>query len=301
VAPSVTPQPSSTSPIITSAPTVTQAPAQPTQSAKLCDQAAPGVPIDVTVPDDTRMSPGVTFTKTWRLVNTGTCTWSTDYSIAVFSGEPMGTSTGEQLPNTVAPGQSIDISVDLTAPNAAGTYQGNWKLRNASGQWFGIGPNGNSPFWVKIVVAGTPGAATATGTAATPTITNTPSTPYPGENPEVVVEGSNTLTPGDEIDLDSNQVTSNGGDLIFEERNNGLVLAPTGSALLALFGVNTPDYNDCASSGLSSGRLRLNDLRAEMYLCYRTDNGLFGAMRLVSFDDSNNNTLGFQLVTWSTP
>lgn len=164
--------------------TPTQQPPQPTQSAKLCNQAAPGVPIDVTIPDDTRMEPGKTFTKTWRLVNTGTCSWSTDYTISVFSGEPMGAPPGVSLPNNVAPGQSVDVSVDLVAPQAAATYQGNWKLRNANGEWFGIGPNGNSPFWVKIIVAGTP-----VGTI-TPTVTGTPGTPYPGGNPGVLVSGT---------------------------------------------------------------------------------------------------------------
>ena len=31
---------------------------------------------DVTVPDGTTFLPGATFTKTWRLKNAGTCTWS---------------------------------------------------------------------------------------------------------------------------------------------------------------------------------------------------------------------------------
>lgn len=299
VAASITPQPSSTSPILTSAPTATQAAPQPTAAAKLCDQAGAGVPIDVTIPDDTAMSPGQTFTKTWRLVNTGTCTWSTDYSIAVFSGESMSANNGEQLPNSVAPGQSVDISVDLVAPATAGTYQGNWKLRNASGQWFGIGPNGNSPFWVKIVVAGTP-AATSTGTTSvTPTVTNTPSTPYPGENPEVVVQGSNSMALDDGIDLDSNSVNSGGTDLIYEVRNNRPMLSPSGSALFAVYGNNAPDYYACASSGLNSGRLRLENLSAGVYLCYRTGEGLFGAMRLISLEQDQ--TLTFQMVTWSTP
>ena len=34
---------------------------------------------DVTVPDGTRYDPGATFTKTWRLRNIGTCTWTTSW------------------------------------------------------------------------------------------------------------------------------------------------------------------------------------------------------------------------------
>ena len=55
-----------------------------------CDQAGPGNPIDVTIPDYTEVAPGTSFTKTWRLVNTGPCTWSNDYSAVWFSGETFG-------------------------------------------------------------------------------------------------------------------------------------------------------------------------------------------------------------------
>jgi hypothetical protein len=249
------------------------------------------------------MSPGQTFTKTWRLVNTGTCAWSTDYSIAVFSGEPMGASTGKQLPSSVAPGGSIDISVDLAAPTAAGTYQGNWKLRNAAGQWFGIGPNGNSPFWVKIIVEGTPGATTTTTTTttATATHTSTPGTPYPGGgNPDVLVSGNNNMIPGDKINLDSNQINAGGADLGFEAAGQ-LVLAPAGGGLIGLFGGGTPSYNDCASKSLTSGPLALEDMSAGIYLCYRTDEGRYGYLRLLNFDMENNSTLGFQMLTWTHP
>jgi hypothetical protein len=90
------------------------------------------------------------------------------------------------LPIAVAPGQTVDISVDLTSPGTAGTYTGNWKLKNNNGVAFGLCPFGNcflgnqKAFWVKINVAGTgivPPTLTPTGTGtATPTSTST-STP----------------------------------------------------------------------------------------------------------------------------
>lgn len=65
----------------------------------------------------------------------------------------MGGPASQQLTNgTVAPNQTVDISVELTAPNDPGTYKGNWKLENAQGQEFAL-RDSNSPFFVEIVVA----------------------------------------------------------------------------------------------------------------------------------------------------
>lgn len=116
---------------------------------------------DVTVPDDAAMAPSVAFTKTWRLKNVGTCTWSTGYKVDFDSGNPMSAVYPVNLPAVVAPGQTIDVSVNMVAPSTSGSYQGFWKLRNASGAPFGIGSAASSPFWVKIqVTSSTTGACT---------------------------------------------------------------------------------------------------------------------------------------------
>jgi peptidoglycan hydrolase-like protein with peptidoglycan-binding domain len=60
----------------------------------------------------------------------------------------MGGPASQQLTNgTVAPGQTIDVSVNLTAPASTGTYKGNWKLREPGGTIFGLS---TGPFWVQI-------------------------------------------------------------------------------------------------------------------------------------------------------
>ncbi|MBI3738755.1 MAG: hypothetical protein HY258_06885, partial [Chloroflexi bacterium] len=107
---------------------------------------------DVTVPDGTAFSPGATFIKTWRLKNVGSCTWTTSYSLVFASGEQMGGPASVALPQSVAPGQTVDISVTLTAPSAPGTYTGFWQFKNASGILFGIGSTANKTWWVKIQV-----------------------------------------------------------------------------------------------------------------------------------------------------
>jgi hypothetical protein len=88
---------------------------------------------DVTVPDGTTYSPGATFKKTWRLKNIGTCAWSsTDVSLIFDSGEKMGAPASVALPTTVNPGQTVDITVDMTAPSTAGHYFGYYKFKSAA-------------------------------------------------------------------------------------------------------------------------------------------------------------------------
>jgi hypothetical protein len=139
-----TPPPTPT-PTVTPTATVTPAPSA-------CDKAE--FVADVTVPDGTTFAPGTAFTKTWRLKNVGTCTWTTSYSLAFTSGEQMGAAASYPLPVSVAPGQTVDLSAYMTAPATAGPHEGSWMLRNASGAFFGIGASGASPFWVRINVSG---------------------------------------------------------------------------------------------------------------------------------------------------
>lgn len=105
---------------------------------------------DVTVPDGTNYAPGATFTKTWRIRNAGTCSWSTAYSVVFSSGAAMGGPATQPLTATIAPNSTMDVSVNLTAPSAAGSHTGYWMLRNASGQTFGS-------FYVVINVTGSGG------------------------------------------------------------------------------------------------------------------------------------------------
>ena len=123
-------------------------------AAQACTDRAQFV-ADVTVPDGTRYDPGATFKKTWRLRNVGTCTWTTSYTLVFDSGTQMGSTASVNLPSNTAPSQSVDVSVDMTAPNAAGHYIGYWKFKNAAGTLFGIGVNANRSWWVEINVTGT--------------------------------------------------------------------------------------------------------------------------------------------------
>src|SRR5687768_18511207 len=84
-------------------------------AAQACTDRAQFV-TDVTVPDGTRYDPGATFRKTWRLRNIGTCPWTTAYTMVFDSGTQMSSTSSVALPTTVPPGQTVDVSVDMTAP-----------------------------------------------------------------------------------------------------------------------------------------------------------------------------------------
>ncbi len=66
----------------------------------------------------------------------------------------MGSTTSVSMPGNVAPGQTVDVSVNMTAPNTAGNYIGYWKFKNPTGVLFGIGYYANNPWWVQIKVQG---------------------------------------------------------------------------------------------------------------------------------------------------
>ncbi|MCX7755552.1 MAG: NBR1-Ig-like domain-containing protein [Anaerolineales bacterium] len=124
-----------------------------------CDRAS--FVADVTVRDGTAFAPRQTFTKTWRLKNTGTCAWTRDYALVFYSGELMGAPTLVNLPWRVEPGAMVDVTVNAVAPASPGQYRSDWILRNASGQLFGIGPKADKPFWMLINVIGTPPQASS--------------------------------------------------------------------------------------------------------------------------------------------
>lgn len=121
---------------------------------------------DVTIPDNTVVAADTAFTKTWRLQNTGSCTWDNSYLVSYISGTTMSQQPGYWIVpsgGSVAPGQSVDVSVGMTSPAQAGAYQSSWGLKRENGPLMPVqgGANGNS-FYVKIRVgSGGSGGITA--------------------------------------------------------------------------------------------------------------------------------------------
>jgi hypothetical protein len=113
---------------------------------------------DVTIPDGTEFAPGESFTKTWSLSNSGTCSWDDDFELVFVSGEDMDGEDTE-IGDDVSMGYSISISVDMVAPTTEGTYYGYWRMADASGNLFG------GTIYVMIVVTDDASTITATPTA----------------------------------------------------------------------------------------------------------------------------------------
>lgn len=117
---------------------------------------------DVTYPDDTSVNAGETFTKTWKLQNSGACNW-TGYTVAFLDGDRMDSPDTVPVPETER-GNPVEISVELTAPSNDGTYRGSFELRNADGETVQMGSE--SIFWVQVVV-GVGGVPNVSGTPVT--------------------------------------------------------------------------------------------------------------------------------------
>ncbi len=151
-----TPPPTKTAtPAASSTPTVTQSPTETAETqvnnpADCTDSAA--FVADVSVDDYSKFKQGESFTKTWRVENTGTCTWYSAYSLVFYSGDAMGAPETQPL-SVTAPGNTLDISVDMTAPARDAVVRADFELHNPAQQAMPI--DTGQYLWV-IVSAGNP-------------------------------------------------------------------------------------------------------------------------------------------------
>ena len=128
---SVTPE-GTTAPTNTAVPT--NNPFESTPTGIICDDAK--WIEDVTVPDGTQMTPGQDFVKTWKVRNTGSCTWGTGYTLIHGYDEKLE-GIAEPLAGAVAPGEEVEVSVRFKAPANAGEHRSYWRMQNTSGSAFG--------------------------------------------------------------------------------------------------------------------------------------------------------------------
>jgi hypothetical protein len=132
-------------------PTLTTIPGQPTPTSngKACYVMT--FVSDVSIPDGMIVAPGSKFTKTWRVRNDGNCVWDKNYTLVLDKGDAMTTATNIPLSKTVNPGDTFDISIDMTAPSTDGTYSGYWHIATPYGGYMGIAGYNQSLF-VKVQV-----------------------------------------------------------------------------------------------------------------------------------------------------
>lgn len=128
--PTETPTPIPAKPTETATPTLAVS-----STAQLCDNSA--FVSDASVLDGTQMTAGQAFVKTWKVKNTGTCSWSTGYQLIHAYGETLG-GLPSALSAEVLPGSEVEISVNLKAPVKTGNYSSYWRLANNNGVPFGM-------------------------------------------------------------------------------------------------------------------------------------------------------------------
>ena len=141
--PTFTPIPSATpEPLVVVSPTLASTPTLAGPTALPIDPATANgcynawLVADVTVPAGTTFDPGDSFTKTWRLINTGTCDWTSDFKIAYVGGNKFG-SDSTKIRQRVGVGGTADVSLDMVAPNLSGTAISNWQMLTDDGKLFG--------------------------------------------------------------------------------------------------------------------------------------------------------------------
>lgn len=166
-------------PTSTSTPTVTPSPTMTNTPIRTPTSGTPFAPIgvlpttsscnsmafvaDVNVSDNTPMTPGQAFTKTWRVKNNGSCVWEAGFKFNFVGGDAMG-SSALVLDKPVSPGENVELSVAMVAPSTAGTIRSNWRMSTAAGAFFG------DEVYVQIIVGGSSASATP-GTPVTSTST----------------------------------------------------------------------------------------------------------------------------------
>lgn len=131
--------------------------------------------------DGSVMYPEQPFTLKWTVKNVGTTTWSTSYQVRFFLGDAtlrFGASD-IRFPKEVKPNESVDLVLNMKAPNKAGDYNTIWVLTNADGANFytvtlNIKVSGNTATPSSVPPTNTPETVPTATETATVTVTSTP-------------------------------------------------------------------------------------------------------------------------------
>ncbi|MBX3046813.1 MAG: hypothetical protein KF698_07440 [Anaerolineales bacterium] len=149
-------------PISTALPSATPTPPEATPKSPIVESTSPPVCegetegaegahlIGESYVDGTVVPPGENFSKIWTLSNVGETTWTDDYQVTFLAapqGQTMGAPESQALGRCVLPGEEIEISIQMTAPENPGRYTVVFQLTNALDQVVLV--NGGN-FWVSI-------------------------------------------------------------------------------------------------------------------------------------------------------
>ena len=131
---SPTSEPASTTPVLpapsntASAPTATKQPLPTATTAPFACELVKQNP-----ENGKTFKPGDDFDVVWTVKNTGSSKWDdNEVDYRYESGDKIHQKDGYDLPKIVKPGESIDLVVDVQAPDKEGKYKTTWVLNQGS-------------------------------------------------------------------------------------------------------------------------------------------------------------------------
>lgn len=101
---------------------------------------------DVTIGEGEAVPPNTRFIKTWRIQNTGETEWPPGCMLRFVGGDHLAHEDTVSV-ESLRPGETTDISVEMGSPGKAGIYQGQWQMAVLGAQAFG------EIIWVIVTVA----------------------------------------------------------------------------------------------------------------------------------------------------
>jgi hypothetical protein len=105
------------------------------------------------VPPNTAFHSGDHFAKVWLIKNSGTCVWTLEYKF-IFTGGDLMEAMEQEIPilKPIMPGETVEIKVQMTAPQTPNTYTSNWMFEDNFGNLFGVGDNSDQSLQVVIII-----------------------------------------------------------------------------------------------------------------------------------------------------
>jgi hypothetical protein len=99
---------------------------------------------DITIPDYSVVQPRTMFTKVWLVKNEGPNDWPQGVKLVPSGGDLLCDANTAISVDSIAVGEMIQISIELTSPSKAGRYVAYFSLQGPDGSLFG------QQFWVDI-------------------------------------------------------------------------------------------------------------------------------------------------------
>jgi hypothetical protein len=100
---------------------------------------------DVTIPDGSLITPGITIDKQWLVQNSGSCNWDNRYRLRLINGSALDASP-EQALFPARSGMQATLQIFFVAPQEPGEYLSEWQVFDPMGIPFG------DSFYIKFIV-----------------------------------------------------------------------------------------------------------------------------------------------------